>query len=431
MTKTSEPPSAVFKPSKWPGMIWAVPVAAVLLVGWLAFHAWAGRGPTVTVTFPITGGLQAGSTKIEYGGFDVGEVNEVHLSPDLRHLIVQLDFISSMSGHLGPGTQYWVAGNSVDFENLASVKAILSGPFIGVAPHPGKTVSTAAGLEAPPNPSPPGRHAVAYTTVFPGGPSGLKEGGVVRLEGLPAGSITRVEAYYVPATGEMRTQVDFVLEPEKIALYGQRWNLEDARPQMDAMVGTLIGKGLRAQLGTTIPVVGGKLLQLALSPGAEPARLIPGNPPRIPALGGGADIQQIIRQANEILAMLKRLPLGPIAGEVEQTTSHLAALSNSPATAETLRQVSAAIAHLNDLTRQADAALPDILKQTDATIQDVQRAVERIQALLSAEGLRNAGAANTDLPHALYELSQAAESLRELTDFLNSHPNSLIFGRSH
>ncbi|HWB96568.1 MAG TPA: MlaD family protein, partial [Bryobacteraceae bacterium] len=401
MKPEPHPPPAVFKPSRWPGLIWAVPAAALGLVAWLAVHAWAGRGPAVTVTFPITGGLQAGSTKIEYGGFEIGEVHEVHLSPDLRHLVVELDFISSMNDHLGPGTKYWVSGNSLDFQNLASVKALLSGPFIGVEPHPGKTVKTIMGLAAPPGPNPPGPSAVAYATVFPGGPAGLKRGDAVQLDSLPAGTIVRVATYFAPARSALETEVDFALEPEKIALFGQSWNMANARPQMDAMVQQLLGRGLRAQISASVPVLGEKFLELKVDAGADPARLQPGNPPRIPALAGGADIQQIISQTNQILATLKRLPLAPIAGQVEQTTSRLAQLSNSPETVQTLRQVSEAIAHLDDLTKQVDAALPDILRQTDAAVRQVQQAVDRVQSLLSAEGLRNAGADNTDLPHAL------------------------------
>lgn len=546
---------AVFKPSRWPGLIWAVPIAALGIVAWLAISAFVHSGPSVSVTFPITGGLQAGNTKVEYQGFQVGQVSSVHLDKSLNHMVVRIDFDSEMSGHLGRGTQYWLSGSSLSFSDISSIKDMISGPVIGVDPRPGKIVDHAAGLGKPPvlkgepqgetltlladrvsNVSPgspiffkgykvgevrgldmhhdgkqfdiyafiekehenlvnsnsrfwnagavrlstgggvagvqlqsipalfmgavgfetpdypaarnvadgaefklfaskdaadaaPGPGAVAYRVVFQGAPNGLAAGAAVQLEGAPAGAVTDVKMQYDPAGGSVQSVVDLVLQPERIGLAGATWNLDDPRPQMDAMLNRLIGQGLRAEIGSSVPVVGGKLVQLTLVKGQPASALIPGAPPEIPSFGSGGGVGQIITQVNDILATLNAMPLDQIAGNIHQATQRLAALSKSPRTRRTLQRLDRTVAHIDDITRQTDAQLPDILQQVKRSAAEAQAALDQAQGMLSAAGPANASPQSAGLPHTLYELSQAAESLRALTDFLNSHPGALIAGR--
>ena len=61
---SDEPRQAVEQPSRWPGWIWAIPIAAVGIVGYLAFQQIAASGPDVTVIFPTGGGIKAGDTKV-------------------------------------------------------------------------------------------------------------------------------------------------------------------------------------------------------------------------------------------------------------------------------------------------------------------------------------------------------------------------------
>ncbi len=150
MSDTQEPPRARFRGSRWPGLIWAVPVAAAGIVLWLGLETIIRRGPEITVRFATAGGLKPGTTSVKYQGMTVGNVDSIQLTKSLSHMNVTLRFDSDMAGHLGPGTQFWIAGRSVSFSNLASLKSVISGPYIGVAPQAGKTASHFIGLAQPP-----------------------------------------------------------------------------------------------------------------------------------------------------------------------------------------------------------------------------------------------------------------------------------------
>ncbi|HEX7388726.1 MAG TPA: MlaD family protein, partial [Acidiphilium sp.] len=436
----TDEPRARFRGTRWPGLIWAVPVVAAAIVLWLGFTAFNKSGPTVTVDFPTTGGFKPDSTKVKYRGVNVGYVASVKLSKSLDRMTVKLHFDSDMDGHLGAGTEFWVAGQSVDFNNLSSLKSIVAGPFIGMAPQPGKTVDHFVSLDEPPvipkgaqgktltviadqignlsrgasvffnhfpvgkvvrltmapdgrsftitafinkkyenlvttssrfwdagavsvklggsGPSlmlesvpalitgalsfetppggqavtettrfhlypsenaartAPGPHAVPYRIVLAGGPHGLATGAAVKLEGADVGTVTGVAMHYDPASGRISTRIDIVLEPDSIPLAPPHdWNLANPTPQMNAMLATLISRGLRARMASSTPVVGGKIIELDMVKGAAPAGLGAGSPPEIPSVPGSS-VNRIMAQVSTVLA------------NIQDATGKIAAVSN-------------------------------------------------------------------------------------------------------
>src|SRR6476469_6056766 len=147
---SSDTPEARFHPSWWPGWIWAVPVAALAIVGWLGIRDILQKGPEVTVQFADAGGIKVGDTKVKYENMEVGEVEEIKIEDDLQHVDLTLRFKSAMDGHLGKGTRYWIAGRNISLNDLSSIKTIISGPYVAIDPHPGDTEDRAQGLEQAP-----------------------------------------------------------------------------------------------------------------------------------------------------------------------------------------------------------------------------------------------------------------------------------------
>ncbi|MEY2342157.1 intermembrane transport protein PqiB [Acidithiobacillus sp. IBUN Pt1247-S3] len=150
MSQSSLTPQAHNRKPRWPGLIWAVPVAALAIVSWLALRSYLDQGPTVTVEFPTTGGIKADHTAVKYRGVTVGQVTGTRLAKSLDQMAVTLRFDPYMAGHLGKGTRYWIAGKEVNFADLSSLKSIIAGPYIGIDPHPGATIHKVTGLSQEP-----------------------------------------------------------------------------------------------------------------------------------------------------------------------------------------------------------------------------------------------------------------------------------------
>ena len=548
---------AVFRPSRWPGLIWTVPGAALIVIGWLGISALLNSGPSVTVTFPVRGGLRAGTTAVEYKGFTVGHVEAVKLSKSLDQTSVKIRFLKEMDGHLGPGTKYWVSGTSFSITNLSHIKSLISGPVIDVAPHTGRIMKHAKGLATAPVPefTPPGKKfvlvtsklphlssgspidyngfkvgevsgitlasggshfnigvfiqnkwahlitsktrfwsegavrlaasgsgaivhfasmpdllsgavafttpsgvpghsvksgtrfslykskqtaldaptsdSVAYRVIFLGGPHGLTPHAPVQLEGALAGCVTNVSTAFDPGKGRMETTVTILLKPELIGRVGKGWNLQAPRPQMNAMLTVLIRHGLRAELANSLPVVGGKLIKLAMAPDAPNAQLQPGTPPIIPSTSGGDNIGAAIASVNSILIKLNALPLTQIAANIHQASAKLAQLSTAPKTKQTLERLDRTIMYVEEAAKNANVQIPVILSEVQRSATEADAALAAIKGLTSPDGPVNGGLESSNFSHALYEISEAAKSLHALADFLNSHPNALLIGREN
>ena len=155
---------AVERSSWWPGWIWAIPIAALAIVAYLGVRQLAQSGPTVHVTFNTARGVKPSNTKVQYEGLEVGEVESVRLLKNLQHVEVSLQLEPDMAGHLGPGTRFWIAGQSPSLSDLSSLKTIVTGPYIGIDPHDGPIQPHYQGLSEAPavKETVPGTHFILH-----------------------------------------------------------------------------------------------------------------------------------------------------------------------------------------------------------------------------------------------------------------------------
>nr|WP_238558596.1 MlaD family protein [Paraburkholderia phenoliruptrix] len=76
--------------SAWPGWIWAVPIAAFAVTGWLGVRAFVREGATVTVSFDNAYGMKPDDTIVTLRGVKVGAVSQIALAPDGQHVQAEL-----------------------------------------------------------------------------------------------------------------------------------------------------------------------------------------------------------------------------------------------------------------------------------------------------------------------------------------------------
>jgi paraquat-inducible protein B len=159
----------------------------------------------------------------------------------------------------------------------------------------------------------------------------------------------------------------------------------------------LIQQGLRAQLRIGNLLTGQLYVALAVFPDAKPVMFKMEEDPFIPTVPNNLD--QLQQQINSILTKLDRVPfegLGADLGQLLRATSSLMKRLDTrlaPEAQAMLRQASKSLAAVGGVLNP-DAGLPV-----------------------------NANA-------VLQELSRAARSLRELSDYLQAHPESLLRGRA-
>ncbi|MEA1945977.1 MAG: MlaD family protein, partial [Thermodesulfobacteriota bacterium] len=162
-TAASGAAQAVVKPKKSISIVWIVPLVALLIGGWLLYKAVTEKGPTITITFESAEGLEVGKTKIKFKDVEVGQVEDIQLSPDLSQVMVTAQLTRDVKDYLSENTRFWVVRARVGGGAVSGLGTLFSGAYIGMDPgKPGKTARSFKGLDTQPivTTDLPGRHFV-------------------------------------------------------------------------------------------------------------------------------------------------------------------------------------------------------------------------------------------------------------------------------
>jgi paraquat-inducible protein B len=146
-------PDPELKPRKrWlPSLIWLVPLICALIGVALVVKSITEKGPTATVTFTTAEGLEAGKTKVKYKDVEIGSVQAITLSKDLRHVIVNIQLTKEAERFATSGTRFWVVRPRVGANGISGLGTLLSGAYIGVDIGRSTERQTAfVGLDNPP-----------------------------------------------------------------------------------------------------------------------------------------------------------------------------------------------------------------------------------------------------------------------------------------
>jgi paraquat-inducible protein B len=158
--------------------IWLVPIAAVVIAGWLGWKTYSQRGPLITITFASAEGIEAGRTRVMLRNVEVGLVEFLDLSRDLSRVEVHARMRSDLREHLTSGTRFWVVRPRLGVGGVSGLGTLFSGVYIEMEPGKGNRTENFKGLEEPP--------------VLP--PSGEGKTFVLRAKGL--GSLSRGSPVY-------------------------------------------------------------------------------------------------------------------------------------------------------------------------------------------------------------------------------------------
>ncbi len=194
MTLAPEPvlPRADRRRSRWPGLVWAIPLAALIVVGYLGIQAIAHRGITVTVTFDRAAGARPGETKVLYQGVEAGELVKIVPNQDGRRLDFKLRLLPESKPGLNTNARFWLIGATPNLTDLSSLKAVVEGVAIGYAPGEGGSPTRVfRGLESAPTVL-PGDKGTSYR--LDAHKLGTVEvGSAVLFHGFAIGKVTEVE----------------------------------------------------------------------------------------------------------------------------------------------------------------------------------------------------------------------------------------------
>ena len=215
-----EPPRVRIARHRLIGWVWIVPVTAVLIVAWLAWNELAAVGPTITITFQVADGVEAGTTKIRHNSVDIGTVKAISLTHDLSRVVVTARMTRQISDYLTQGTRFWIVRPRLTPGGVSGLETIVSGAYIEMDPPRARGT--------------PARHFIALDnppveqTAIQGSSFGLQaqqirslsQGSPVYYRGISVGQVTGYEL--APGGGSVNIHVlikapyDKLVRPESL-----------------------------------------------------------------------------------------------------------------------------------------------------------------------------------------------------------------------
>ncbi len=536
---------------RWPGLVWAVPLAASILVGYLGFQAAFEHGVSVWVQFGTAQGMKSGDTPVTYKGMRVGKVAAIKLDDDKVHIDLRLLLNEEMKPLLGEQTQFWLVGAKPSLSNLSSLAAAVTGMSVEMAPGSGKPSRFFHGLDEPPivmpdtagerfvlhtdihgsitpgaslfyrgeeagkvtsvdfegqnnfrvgifvlqkfqklvrphtlfwngagirlqlssqgitgniptpselwsggvefgnempgleeEPAPAGTEFplypdrltalegpdgpdVLYEATFTGNVGSLGDKAAVVLNGFRIGTLRDRGLIVDPASGATHMWALLSIQPDRMRLPVQPNESEQARrARTDRAISGLLAAGYRLKLYQSPAIIGA--FSIELEGGHGKARLGAGERyPVIPAAVSG-DLSVITSHAASIMAKVDSIPIAEIGQNVHNVTARLDALSGSLQMKASLQHVANALAGIDDTVQEIKPQIGPMVEKLRGAADAVQATAASANVVLGGNGMSQ----DTSIPGAVRQLTDAARSMRDLADYLERHPESILQGKS-
>jgi phospholipid/cholesterol/gamma-HCH transport system substrate-binding protein len=279
-----------------------------------------------------------------------------------------------------------------------------------------------------------------FVMFFSSDVNGLNIGAPVKFRGVEIGSVTNILLSLgglggsgIQQTGQIRIPVIIQLDSRKLFARGAELDLDD--PQQ---IAAAIQLGLRGQLKTESMLTGLAYIDLDMHPDTPVKYYLGRNSPypEIPTVP--TPFEQAQTAIIKIVSALGKVDFDALTTRLTQTATSINDLVKSQQVRETIASLNQAAIALNgtaqsikktsdDLSRQVEPAAEDLRKTTASARAALKEAQDTLVAVQSTLG--PGSPVDYQLTQTLEQTGDAARSLRQLADYLQRNPSSVIRGR--
>ena len=282
-----------------------------------------------------------------------------------------------------------------------------------------------------------------FVLYFKGSVKGLNVGSPVNFRGVNIGTVTNVQLVMGESSADIRIPVTIEINPANFIRSEQMiGQMTDSRKKKLA---GLIDAGMRAQLQLQSLLTGQLFIQLDFYPGTRVDLVGDDRYPEIPTIP--TPIEKITRKLedfpvehvmNNIISTsegLNKLVNSPelhhSIQSLNETLENINRLVKSPELQKSIASLHAALDDLGSLARTVDSRVEPLSSELHTTLNETRLAMSQARGTLeSAQYLVSDQKLLFALDNALAEITSAARSVRDLTDFLERQPQSILRGKS-
>ena len=286
-----------------------------------------------------------------------------------------------------------------------------------------------------------------FVTYFNQSVSGLGVGSNVKYKGVTIGKVSKVQLRFQGPNEPPLVRVLYEIDADNLLnKYGLTVNIFDRSVHNRA-----VENGFRAKLDFESLISGQLYIALDFYKDASPIVLqeqgnngpfeVPPQPSDIEALLanltnaignlGSIDFQGLAKNFQSLLVSAREsidsMHLEQLGGSLNRTSEALNNLVSGEQMKNALSSIRQSFDQLTETLKNLNPAIADLkptLDEARNSLVNLQKATGELNRLLKPDS-----SLRYQLDSSLSQINAAAESIQRLSDFLQRHPNSLIFGR--
>jgi paraquat-inducible protein B len=390
--------------------------------------------PIITTGLPGRDFLLEASTSLDTGApvyyrqIQVGQVIGYELDKDARHITIKIFINDPHHKLVQKNTRFWNA-SGIDLKLDASGIKLNTESLVSIMMG-GIAFDTPTSLEAG---GPAGADQVFrlyqtrdsifertytqkqhYILHFDGSIRGLTVGAPVEFRGIRIGQVVDIKPQWDLETLSPKITVLVETEPQRWETFGE------ARMDEKSELDRLVARGMRAQLKTGSLLTGQLFVDLDFHPDAPPAQVKYDQTfPEVPTIP--ATLQIITARVNEFLSKLETVPIEKIGKDLGDTLQNVKRLSESKELLGAVRALNETLQETRQLVQNLDS---NVAPEISSTLDQAQKTLVSVEGTLGQDS-----PLQHEMRQAIKELGEAARGVRILTDYLERHPESLIYGK--
>lgn len=374
-------------------------------------------------------------TPVYFRQIDVGQVVGYQLSEDKQHIDIQVFVYAPFHNLVTTSSRFWeesgvdvsmdTSGFRVDSE---SVMTMLLGGIsfetpVSLDKAEAAQENTVFEFYENRQATQVKRYAAKsyYMLYFDESVRGLAPGASVEFRGMQIGRVVDVRIEFDKDHLEVRIPVLIEVEPERFNIVAQnkkdrKITLEDSYNVFESMV----AKGLRAKLKNANLLTGKLLVDMDFYQNVPVAAIQKnGDYPVFPTIA--TEFGEITAGLAKMIGKVNALPLETITENVVQITAKINMLMSDPELGKT-------VTHLNELLLSIKKNSTDINTQSIPALNEsfikAQETLASIQRLAGPDG-----PAGRELNRLIIDFTEAARAVREMAEYLERHPESVLYGK--
>ncbi|MDL2274968.1 MlaD family protein [Desulfosarcina sp. OttesenSCG-928-G10] len=260
-----------------------------------------------------------------------------------------------------------------------------------------------------------------YLLYFDENVRGLSVGAPVEFQGIKIGEVVSVRLTLDQENLSFRVPVRIAIEPGRFGIHEK--SPEVVRELLDA----LVKRGLRAEQRMGNFITGQSYVSMTFYPNAPPKTIQTGGPyPVFPTMPSA--IEEVYTSVRRIMEQVSRLPLEETLADIRKAAQQVEQTIGSDSLKSAIENINTSFSQFKKVTGDLDATT---LPKINEMLEQAKKALAEGEVALARAG--NVMGQTEPLVHNLNQLlmnlQDAVRTIQALADYLERHPDAIVFGK--